>query len=184
MPVLEPEPSLWPVDLFDSSAAATGAGRWYVFHVRPRTEKIVARRLRGIGIPHFLPLRESRKRYQRRLVCSYLPLFPGYLFVVGDESVREKTTDFRELASSLTVDDQQQIERELRNVHFLLRCGKSVTREQRLQPGAKARITSGPLTGLCGEVVKNRQGMRFVLRIQFLQQGVSLEVDGSMIEAL
>jgi hypothetical protein len=40
------------------------------------------------------------------------------------------------------------------------------------------------LAGLRGQVIKNQHGLKFVLRVQFLQQGVSLEVDGSMIEAL
>jgi transcription termination/antitermination protein NusG len=184
MPVLEHEPSAWPTDLFDSEVAAGHSRRWCVYHVRPRSEKVVARQLRSRDIAHFLPQYERRKRYQRRLVCSYLPLFPGYIFVVGDEGESEEPAEIKELVSLLKVDDQQQIESELRNIHFLLRSGLPVTREERLQPGALARIVGGPLAGLCGQVIKNRQGLKFVLRVQFLQQGVSLEVDGSMIEAL
>ena len=122
--------------------------------------------------------------YQRRLVRSYLPLFPGYVFVVGNENDGEAAADLKELVGILKVDDQRQIESELRNIHCLLRAGLPVTREERLQPGSLAKIVSGPLAGLCGQVIKNRQGLRFVLHVQFLQQGVSLEVDGSVIEAL
>jgi transcription termination/antitermination protein NusG len=184
MPVLDHEPSAWPLDLFESEATAGDAGRWCVYHVRPRSEKVVARRLRSRGIAHFLPQYERRKRYQRRLVCSYLPLFPGYIFVVGRGGEPEETGELKELVGILKVDDQLQIESELRNIHFLLRAGLPVTREERLQPGALAKIISGPLAGLRGQVIKNQHGLKFVLRVQFLQQGVSVEVDGSMIEAL
>jgi transcription antitermination factor NusG len=184
MPVLENEPSAWPIDLFDSEHAAGDTRRWCVYHVRPRSEKVVARHLRSRGVAHFLPQFERRQRYQRRLVRSYLPLFPGYVFVVGQENDADAAIDLKELVGILRVDDQRQIESELRNIHFLLRAGLPVTREERLQPGSLAKIVSGPLAGLCGQVIKNRQGLRFVLRVQFLQQGVSLEVDGSMIEAL
>ena len=184
MPVLALEPSTWPPDLFDSEIRPGDTGHWYVYYVRARMEKAVARRLRIRGISYFLPMRESRKRYQRRLVCSHLPLFPGYVFVVGDEIASERLTDLKEVVSSLKVDDQPQIDRELRNIHVALRSGQCVTREERLEPGAQARIVSGPLAGLCGEVIKNRHGLRFILRIQFLQQGVWLEADGSMIEAI
>jgi transcription antitermination factor NusG len=185
MPVLENEPSAWPIDLFDSEHAAGETGRWCVYHVRPRSEKVVARHLRSRDVPHFLPQYEKRQHYQRRLVLSYLPLFPGYVFVVGDgNDPNAAAVDLKELVGILRVDDQQQIENELRNIHFLLRAGLPVTREERLQPGSLAKIVSGPLAGLCGQVIKNRQGLRFVLRVQFLQQGVSLDVDGSMIEAL
>jgi transcription antitermination factor NusG len=184
MPVLEQEPSAWPPELFDAEGAAGENRRWCVYHVRPRSEKVVARQLRSRGVPHFLPQYERRQRYQRRLVRSYLPLFSGYVFVVGNENDAEAAVDLKELVGILKVDDQPQIESELRNIHFLLRAGLPVTREDRLQPGSLAKIVSGPLAGLCGQVIKNRQGLRFVLRVQFLQQGVSLEVDGSMIEAL
>ena len=184
MPVLEHEPSAWPIDLFDSGTAAGDSGRGSVYHVRPRSEKGVARQLRSRGVAHFLPQFERRQRYQRRLVRSYLPLFPGYVFVVGNENDGQATADLKELVGILKVDDQRQIETELRNIHCLLRAGLPVTREERLQPGSLAKIVSGPLAGLCGQVIKNRQGLRFVLHVQFLQQGVSLEVDGSVIEAL
>jgi transcription antitermination factor NusG len=184
MPVLDHEPSAWPIDLFDADHAAGDGGRWCVYHVRPRSEKVVARQLRSRGVPHFLPQFERRQRYQRRLVRSFLPLFPGYVFVVGNQSEAEATADLKELVGVLKVDDQRQIEGELRNIHCLLRAGLPVTREERLQPGSLAKIVSGPLAGLCGQVIKNRQGLRFVLHVQFLQQGVSLEVDGSVIEAL
>jgi transcription antitermination factor NusG len=84
----------------------------------------------------------------------------------------------------LTINNQQQIERELRDIDRLLRSGQPVTREERLRPGALARIISGPLAGLCGQVLKNRKGLKLVLQVHFLHQGVSIEVDSSAIEAL
>ena len=48
MPVLDWEPALWPPNLLDTEPATDGAdtARWWALHVRPRTEKAVARRLR------------------------------------------------------------------------------------------------------------------------------------------
>ena len=184
MPVLGREPSLWPETLFDGSAENRDPERWRVFHVRPRAEKMLARRLRSFGVSYFLPQYESRKRYQRRLVCSHLPLFPGYLFVVGDEVDLESALAAKELVRTLPIDDQHRIERELRDIHLLLQSGQPVTREDRLRPGSQARIIRGPLAGLCGLVVRNKRGLKFVLRVEFLQQGVSLEVDSNMIEAI
>jgi transcription termination/antitermination protein NusG len=184
MPVLEREPSVWPEDLFDSSIETREPERWCVFHVRPRAEKVVARRLRSRGIPHFLPQYERRKRFQRRLVCSHLPLFPGYVFVVGSELDLQYAVDLQERVGLLRVDDQAQIERELRDIDRLLSSGAPVTREETLVPGARARIIAGPLAGLCGHVIRNKGGLKFVLRVEFLQQGASLEVDNSLIEAI
>jgi transcription antitermination factor NusG len=182
VPILDREPSVWPEDLFEVRMQTRDPDPWFVWHVRPRTEKTVARRLRSRGVAYFLPQNERRKRYRRRLVCSHLPLFPGYIFVVGNDSDPGRT--IKEVVRSLSVSDQSLIERDLREIDRLLRSGQPVTREERLRPGALARIISGPLAGLCGQVVKNRRGLKLVLRVHFLQQGASVEVDSAAIEAL
>ena len=35
-------------------------------------------------------------------------------------------------------------------------------------------ITTGPLAGLCGTVVRTASGRRFVVRVDFIQQGASV----------
>jgi transcription antitermination factor NusG len=183
VPVLEKQPMVWPECLFQSEADFRG--RWWVLHVRPRSEKVAARQLRHRGVPHFLPQYERRQRYQRRLVCSHLPLFPGYVFVVlGEEFELNEALHLRERVGLLEVHNQCEIQRELRDIERLLQSGEPVSREERLQPGARARIVRGPLAGICGQVVQNKRGLKFVLQVEFLQQGASLEVDSNLLEAL
>jgi transcription antitermination factor NusG len=181
---LEQEPSLWPEDLFEVRVQSDDPHPWFVCHVRPHTERTVARKLRSRGMAYFLPQIERRKRYQRRLVCSHLPLFPGYVFVVANDPDRGCAIELKEVVHSFSVNDQRQIEQELLDINRLLRSGQPVTREQRLQPGSLARIVSGPLTGLCGQVLKNKNGLKLVLQVHFLQRGLSIEVDSAAIEAL
>jgi transcription antitermination factor NusG len=122
-----------------------------------------------------VPQNECRKRYQRRLVCTHLPLFPDYIFVAGNDTDPGCSIELKEVVRSMSVNDQQLIERELRDIDRLLRSGQPVTREERLQPGALARIVSGPLAGLCGQVLKNREGLKWVLQVHFLQRGLSVK---------
>ena len=56
--------------------------RWWVLHVRPRAEKMLARKLRVRRVGYYLPQHEQSKTYQRRTVASRAPVFPGYLFVL------------------------------------------------------------------------------------------------------
>jgi transcriptional antiterminator RfaH len=184
VPVLEQEPPVWPENLFDLGVESRRAGHWCAYHVRPRTEKVVARYLRTRSIAYFLPQSERQKRYQRRLVRSHLVLFPGYVFAVINHENLVRSFDSKAIIRTLGIDDQHQIERDLRDIHRLIQTGQPLTREERLQPGSLARIVRGPLAGLCGQVVKNKRSQKFVLQVQFLQQGVSLEIDGTLIEAL
>lgn len=182
VPVLDQEPAVWPDALFSSDVESRVSERWQAYHVRPRTEKAVARELRQHDIAYFLPQIEHRKRYQRRLVCSHLVVFPGYVFALGQNlewRIRSKA-----IIRSLIIDDQQQIERELRDIHRMIQSGLPMTREERLQAGSLVRITRGPLAGLRGQVVQNKHGQSFVLQVHFLQQGVSVAIDGAAIEAI
>lgn len=184
MPVLDVDPMLWPEGLFGNPSQPDPDHRWWAVHLRPRTEKSVARRLQAAQVGYFLPQRERRAYYQRRLVRSYLPLFPGYLFVYGDDDGFELCTRTKEVVSCLPVRDQQKLERKLRDLRTLVQSGEAITREERLEAGMPARIVKGPLAGLSGRVVRNEGGLKFVLEVQFIQQAASVKVDGAMIEAL
>jgi transcription antitermination factor NusG len=184
MTVLEEEPALWPTDLFAGSIDSRGTERWRAYHVRPRAEKAVARFLRSRDIPYFVPQIERRRRYQRRLVCSRLVLFPGYVFTLFDDHDPGRRADSKAIIRCLAIHDQSQIESELRDIHRLIESGQPLTREERLQAGSLARIVRGPLAGLCGHVVRNKRGQKFVLQVHFLQQGVSVAIDGASVEAL
>lgn len=184
MPVLDQEPAVWPPDLFELGADPRVVDCWRAFQVRPRTEKVVVRCFRSRQIAYYLPQIERRKTYQRRLVCSHLVLFPGYIFARFGAENLERPVESKAIIRSLSIDDQDRFDHELREIHRLIQSGQPVTREERLQPGSPARIIRGPLTGLCGQVVTNKRSQKFVLQVQFLQQGVSLEIDSAMIEAL
>lgn len=186
MPILEWEPPLWPDDLLDRELSADSGAvtRWWALHLRPRTEKMLARKLRVRRVGYYLPLHERRKAYQRRIVCSRVPIFPGYLFVHGDDTDYGFTATAREVVNLIPVVEQELLLRQLRDVRRLIDTGAPITPEERLETGMPARIVRGPLAGMSGHVVRNKRGLKFVLQVQFIQRAASIEVDGTMIEAI
>ena len=86
MPILATEPELYPDALWDGEGIlADSRLQWWCLHTKPRQEKSLARALRKQGITHYLPqvLNESRTPRGRQ-IRSKIPLFPGYLFLLGD----------------------------------------------------------------------------------------------------
>src|SRR6056297_279561 len=87
---------------------------WHVFHLRSRTEKSVktkAEQYVGGELVTLLPLFTKAKKYQRRLVKSQLPLFPGYLFVRSEEgAAREFASRTNEVVNCLPVVNQNEFE--------------------------------------------------------------------------
>lgn len=182
MPVLALEPYITPADLFESGKHLDWeADRWGVLHVRPRVEKTLARQLLCREIPFFLPLFEKRQRAQRRLITSYLPLFPGYLFLQGDEDARQAALETNLVVNAICVVEQQRLAEDLKRIYELIHSGTPLAPEARLQPGMAAEITSGPLAGCRGTIVRRGGSTRLVIEVNFLQQGASVEVDRSML---
>jgi transcriptional antiterminator RfaH len=181
MPLLPPEPALFPDDLFTAPTNADNDARWWALHTRPRAEKALARTLRAQGLPHFLPQYERRWRSRGRALCAYVPLFPGYLFLHGDGEARRRALVTNLVANCLPVADQARLWYDLVGVWRLMTSGAMLSPEDRLVPGTRVEIIGGPLVGLEGTVLRSGTRSRFYVSVTFLQRGVSAEVEAWML---
>src|SRR5580704_6338597 len=90
MPLLNAEPPLFPLDLFDEKIdqAVVQDKTWWVLHTKPRQEKSLARELFRRQVPFYLPQVQRRWRLRGRMMSSHVPLFAGYLFLMADAKDR------------------------------------------------------------------------------------------------
>lgn len=185
MPILPLEPFVFPDSLFvEPIHSPNDCQRWLVLHTRPRAEKALARRCLSRSLPFFLPLFEKRSRSRGRLSSSYAPLFPGYLFLLGDGDARLEALQTNLVAQCLPVENQEQLHTDLLRVHHLMTSGEPLVPEERLLPGTLVEIVDGPLQGLEGKVIRQGKRLKFFVEVNFLQRGASVEVDGWMIRPL
>ncbi|MCK6455379.1 MAG: antitermination protein NusG [Phycisphaerae bacterium] len=173
-----------PVREFERIIAVRPAGRWWVAHTRSRHEKVLAEHLDRLGIACYLPLcrRVTRSRRTRRISRSEVPVFPGYLFFVGDDEQRHRAMSTNHIAQTIAVSDQTTLIHQLLQVDRALRSGEPITRSARLAAGDAVRVIAGPLHGLEGVVVRWRSRVRVVLNVETLGQSVSIEVDADTVE--
>jgi transcriptional antiterminator RfaH len=184
MPVLPPEPYLYPDDLLAENAGAAACSQWWVLHTRPRAEKALARRFMGRNIPFFLPLHKRPWRRRGRTLTAYVPLFPGYVFLHGAASERLVALETNLVARVLEVPDQERLQTDLGRVHRLMASGVPLTPEAVPPPGTPVRIASGPLAGMEGTVLRSGGQWRLLVEVRFLHQGVSVELEARALEAL
>src|SRR5262249_45107201 len=119
MPLLAKEPTLYPDERILAPAdAGADEAPWWVLHTRPRAEKAVARKLLTSEVAFFLPLYEKRWPSRGRLLCSYLPLFAGYVFARGDD-VHDKALKTNQVARILPVPDPRRLCADLSRVYRL-----------------------------------------------------------------
>jgi transcriptional antiterminator RfaH len=178
MPVLAQELDLYPENLLGETEIDDNGGRfWWVLHTRPRQEKSLARQLHRAQIPYYLPLIPRRWRLRGRMMTSHLPLFPSYVFLRADRQERVAALSTNRVVRSLEVPDQTVLWQDLRQIHRLITAGLPIMPENRLASGMMVEITSGPLAGLRGRILRSASGQRFVVQIDFIQRGASVELD-------
>jgi len=178
MPILPAEPEIFPDDLWEENGPKAGSERrWWCLHTKPRQEKALARALRVREIVHYLPqiAQESRTPGGRK-IRSLIPLFPGYMFLLGDDHQRFEALQGNHLANLLAVPDQTALEGELRQIHRLLSSGLPVFPEPTLVVGTSVKILVGPLKGLVGTIVRRGERDRFVALVRFLGKGATIDL--------
>jgi len=175
MPILSAETVVFPESLFEATRPAGAA--WWVFHTKPRQEKSLARALHEKRIAFYLPLVPRRWRSRGRVLTSYVPLFAGYVFVLGNAETRLEALSGRRVVRTLAVADQDGLWHDLGQIHRLIASGAPITPEQGLAPGMAVEIRSGPLAGLRGTILRTASGRRFLVQVNFIQRGASILLD-------
>ena len=185
MPILERETSVFPDTLFESPDFEPGKSqrRWWAIFTKARQEKALARELLRLAVPFFLPLVPKTNLIRRRVVRSYLPLFGGYVFMFACDDERARCLTSHRVSDLLRVDDQWRLRGDLKQLRQLIDVGAPLTIERRLEPGHRVRIKNGPMRGLEGIITHRRGGQRRLLvAVEFLEHGVSVEIDDYMVE--
>jgi transcription antitermination factor NusG len=149
-----------------------------------RQEKAVAGDLGALAIAYYLPLVREVKYYGGRKAKVEVPLFAGYIFLRGTLEEAYAADRTGRVARIIRVVDQKQLEWELVNLHKALSSGESLRPYPFLAKGVRVEVKSGPLRGLQG-VIEDRSGSnRLILQVEMLGRGMSLEIEGSLLEAV
>jgi transcriptional antiterminator RfaH len=178
------EKPIFPDSLLDLQSSSASPGNWWVLHTKPRAEKTLARQLLHHSISFFLPVYSKRGRHRNQPTVSYLPLFPGYVFLNGDDTARREALQTNYVVRTIEVLEHERLFHDLARIYQLMVSGVPMAPEDRLQPGQWVEITSGPLKGMEGKLLRRGTRDQLIVEVNFLQRGASVEVDGWAIRAL
>jgi transcription antitermination factor NusG len=168
----------WPTSDIHSGAC------WWVLRTKSRQEKAVATTLSAWDIHHFLPLVKAQRFIGNRKINVELPLFPGYVFLHGDRDHTFQIDRTKRLACILSVDNQQQLHRQLDNLRKAICVEASFDPYPYLSHGVWAEVNSGPYKGIQGKVDREALPSKLILQVDLLQTAMALELDGSLLTVL
>lgn len=185
MPILSKEPDVFPNDLLDRKVVTDDSRKWHVLYTKSRQDKVLARRLSTMNLSFCcLQVPKVNRMPSGKVRTSYLPLFPNYVFLFGNEHDRYRAVCTDCVNHVLDVDDSERLQFDLRRIHQAIQSGREVSAVPMLQQGQPVRIISGPLSGHEGLVFRKQGKSRLVLSMTFIRQSAEVEIDDSAIEPL
>ena len=155
--------------------------QWYAAYTRANCEKRVSERLGRGGVEHFLPLYSCMRRWKDRRARLEMPLFPGYVFVRMALRDRLQVLQVPGVARLVGFDGTPVAlpAEEIETLRASLLRDVEAQPHPYLTAGRRVNLRSGPLAGLTGIVVRQKNGARFVVSVELIQRSVSLEIDSA-----
>lgn len=154
---------------------------WTPVRTRPRREKKLAEYCAANKITHYLPLRRSVRRYNRRTVEFLVPMFSGYIFCCLNPAGNQKIILSNAFAYKIQMHEKTEeiLIEELKSICVMENVFQKIDIIIRpeLVSGSKIIVRNGPLKGMSG-VVERRKGKTTIsINIEILGQSASTEVD-------
>jgi transcription termination/antitermination protein NusG len=163
---------------------ANGSSRWHVLHTLSRQEKALCDDLVVRGIQHFIPLVRQKRFYGRRKVNVELPLFSGYVFLLGTLEQAYSADRTGRVARIIPVFNQDQMDWELANLQAAMHKSLELDPYPYLRTGVRVEVRAGPFRGLQGIIETRGNDSRLILQVTLLGKAVSLEIDASLLDPI
>ena len=155
------------------------AVNWYAVQTRSKHEKMVSSLLENKGYEQLLPLYQGWHRSSGRMKSVLLPLFKGYLFCRMDP-VRRLPVLMTPGVSSIIGRGRQPEpipDEEIAGIRASCLSGLQVAPWPYLECGDLVRVEYGPMQGVEGIFVSEKNSCRLVLSVEILRRSVAVEVN-------
>ncbi len=160
--------------------------RWYALHTKFKHEKRVHQRLADKGIETYLPLNTSYRKWSDRYKTIQEPLFSCYVFV--NIALRDRLpvlqTDGAVALVSFNGIPAPIPDSQLDSIRMVLERNPTVYHEDYFTPGKRVSVKRGPLKGLEGTLIENKNQAKLKISIDGIQQAFSVEIDIRDLELL
>jgi transcription antitermination factor NusG len=160
---------------------------WYAVYTKSRAEKKLAGKLAEKGIEAYAPVRKVMKQWSDRKKMIEEPLIRSYCFVKVDPGRYQDVLNTPGAVRYVWFSGKPAPipDRQIDILKAVAGCDipcEPVTGH--FEPGTRVRVIAGPLQGLEGELVNQAGKNRVIIRIDHLEQVLSLSISPLLIERI
>lgn len=176
----------------ETKALRTGgvhSDQWYALHTRSRHEKAVGQYLQRVKLETYVPLIKMKSRCVTEKTLLDIPAIPGYIFVHCLLTAEVRALIKRASGVLQVVESAGRPaiipEGQIKSLQIALGNSLQVEAHEYLNVGDAVRVVRGPAVGAEGILVRMHENRdRLVLRIDYVNQALSIEVDANCVEPL
>lgn len=161
--------------------------RWYAVYTRPRFEKQVLKGLLDQGIEAYLPLIKTMRQWSDRKKMVEVPLFSSYVFVHIDRSLYDPVLQTHGVVKYISFEGKAATipSEQIDNLKIIVDSNEKIeTTWEKRKKGDQVMVTAGSLKGLRGELITEGDRKKVLVRIQGIDQNLTVEVHSSLIEKI
>ena len=159
---------------------------WYALLTRARHEKVVAQRLREVGITSFLPLVSEVRKWSDRKKLVEFPLFSCYVFAkltpTNEGRLKALRIDGVYSLVGARAEGTPIPEEQIDTIRRIAEERLPWQAHPFLKIGQRVRIRSGALNGVEGILVGRSGESSLVVSIDAIQRSLSVRIDGYAVE--
>tara|TARA_B100001245_G_C22888373_1_gene427552 strand:- start:1587 stop:2102 length:516 start_codon:yes stop_codon:yes gene_type:complete len=157
---------------------------WIVVRSKPRSEKIAYAQLKEKGIEAYLPLLKERRKWSDRKKWVEFPLFSSYLFAKIEIKNSIFVLQTNGVSSLVKFGEVIAIVQDevVHAIKLAIDGGYQLTPAEYFIAGNAVEVIEGPMRGVKGIVAQLKGKDRLVIKIDAIQQALSIDIDTRFIK--
>lgn len=160
--------------------------QWIVVRSKPRSEKVAHNELVKKNIESYLPLLKERRKWSDRKKWVEFPLFSSYLFARID--IKDSIFVLQTQGVNTIVKFGKQIaivqNSVIEAIRLAMEGGYQLEPVEYFVEGNQVEVIAGPMKGVKGIVVKLKGQNRLIIKIDAIQQALSIQIESKFIRNL
>ena len=160
--------------------------QWIVVRSKPRSEKVAHNELVKKNIESYLPLLKERRKWSDRKKWVEFPLFSSYLFARID--IKDSIFVLQTQGVNTIVKFGKQIaivqNSVIEAIRLAMEGGYQLEPVEYFVEGNIVEVVAGPMKGVKGIVAKLKGQNRLIIKIDAIQQALSIQIESKFIRNL
>ena len=160
--------------------------QWIVVRSKPRSEKVAHSELVKKNIEAYLPLLKERRKWSDRKKWVEFPLFSSYLFARID--IKDSIFVLQTQGVNTIVKFGKQIaivqNSVIKAIRLAMEGGYQLEPVEYFVEGNRVEVVAGPMKGVKGIVAKLKGQNRLIIKIDAIQQALSIQIESKFIRNL